>query len=86
MISDEKNTALLICRELFVTTKIQRVAAEQYEVLLAKADKYQRDGVISVDERNDLILEATRYYAHAVESLVRDGEQRSTTQARPIPV
>lgn len=71
---DERNTALMVCRQLFMTPDIQRDAAEQYEGLLRRADKYQRDGVISVGERNDLILEATRHYANAVEGLAQDGE------------
>ncbi|MGO4003099.1 hypothetical protein ABVN23_18610 [Pseudomonas fluorescens] len=38
------------------------------------ADKCQRSGLISVGERNELIVEATRHYANAVEAMAMDGE------------
>ncbi len=40
---------------------------EQYEELMKMADKLQRQGVISAEERNALILEATAHYASVVE-------------------
>lgn len=83
---DERNTALMVCRQLFMTPEIHRDAAEQYEDLLRKADKYQRDGVISVGERNDLILEATRHYANTVEGLAQDGELGMHDANHPMPV
>lgn len=83
MSTRERNIALMICRQLFMTPEIQKDAAEQYEDLLRRVDKYQREGVISVGERNDLILEATRHYANAVEGLAQSGELKMQFASRP---
>lgn len=83
---DERNTALMVCRQLFMTPETQTDAAEQYEDLLRRADKYQRDGVISVGERNDLILKATRHYANAVEGLAQDGELGMHVASHAMPI
>ena len=49
------------------------------------ADRCQRSGLISVGERNELIVEATRNYANAVEAMALEGEPgvRSVRYAVP---
>ncbi|MNF16289.1 hypothetical protein D3C80_2192510 [compost metagenome] len=42
-------------------------AADHYDELVRLADKCQRQELISVDEKNALILKATEQYASAVE-------------------
>ncbi|WP_136477105.1 hypothetical protein [Pseudomonas sp. DG56-2] len=53
---------------------IEMNCVEQYEELMKMADKLQRQGVITTEERNALILQATAHYASVVE---RPGEQCS---------
>ncbi|MNE96722.1 hypothetical protein D3C76_994500 [compost metagenome] len=43
--------------------------AEQFEELLKMADKCQRQGVITIEEKDALVLEATEHYSRAVEGL-----------------
>lgn len=81
MSSAERETALEACRQLFVSPQVQFDAAVQYEELLRMADKCQRSGLISVGERNELIVEATRHYANAVEAMAMDGESYAGRRA-----
>lgn len=74
MSSAERVSALEACRQLVVSPRVQLDAAQQYEELLRMADKCQRSGLISVGERNELIVEATRHYANAVEAMALEGE------------
>lgn len=76
--------ALAAWRELMLRCEVRRNPQQQYEELLSAADKYQRDGTISVGERNDLILEATRYYASAVEELAQEGESLERTRGHSL--
>lgn len=66
MNSDERNEALTVWRELFDSPEIRMVAADQYEELVRLADNYLRGGLISEEEKNALIFEATNRYASLV--------------------
>lgn len=73
MNSDEVEEALAIWREVMNRPEILMAAADQYEELVRLADNYQRGGLISEEEKNALIFEATNRYA----SLVAGNEERS---------
>lgn len=73
MNSDEVEEALAIWREVMNRPEILMAAADQYEELIRLADNYQRGGLISEEEKNALIFEATNRYA----SLVAGNEERS---------
>lgn len=71
MKSDERNEALTVWREVLDRPEYQMDAADQYEELVRLADNYQRGGLISEEEKNALIFEATNRYANLVAG---DGE------------
>lgn len=73
MNSDEVEEALAIWREVMNRPEILMAAADQYEELVRLADNYQRGGLISEEQKNALIFEATNRYA----SLVAGNEERS---------
>ncbi|MGH8389467.1 MAG: hypothetical protein ACRESJ_28975 [Pseudomonas sp.] len=85
MNSDTRGQALAAWHELLMKWEVTASAQEQYEQLLSVADKYQRAGLISVGERNDLILQATRHYASAVERLGQDHEPERRSPSYPVP-
>ncbi|MBA6065540.1 hypothetical protein [Pseudomonas mosselii] len=60
---DKKNEALTAWRHVLDSPEIRMAAADQYEELVRLADNYQRGGLISEEERNALIFEATNRYA-----------------------
>lgn len=66
MNSDEKKEALTAWREVFDRPEIRMAAPDQYEELVRLADNYQHDGLISKEEKNALIFEATNRYASLV--------------------
>lgn len=72
MKSDERNEALTAWREVLDRPDYRMAAADQYEELVRLADNYQRGGVISEEEKNALIFEATNRYASLV---VGNGER-----------
>ncbi|MNJ80424.1 hypothetical protein D3C77_788060 [compost metagenome] len=55
--------------ELFREPEARMDAAEQYDELVRLADKFQRQGLLTLEERSALILEATDHYAAAVQKL-----------------
>ncbi|MNJ42623.1 hypothetical protein D3C77_375950 [compost metagenome] len=69
MNSDERDSALTTWNELFRTPEVRMDAADHCDELVRLADKFQRQELISVDEKNALILKATEQYASAVEGL-----------------
>lgn len=66
MSSDEKGEALAAWREVLEAPEILMEPADQYEELVRLADNYQRGGLISEEEKNALIFEATNHYASMV--------------------
>ncbi|MFK0090673.1 hypothetical protein ACIQUS_25705 [Pseudomonas sp. NPDC090755] len=66
MVSDERSNALKAWDKLYDTPDIRMDAAEQYEHLVKLAGIYQLLGLISVDEKNAMIIKATDRYASAV--------------------
>lgn len=66
MNSDQKREALAAWREVLETPEVRMAAADQYEELVRLADNYQRGGLISEEEKNALIFEATNRYASLV--------------------
>ncbi|MEB3840504.1 hypothetical protein [Pseudomonas guariconensis] len=66
MSSGEKGEALAAWREVLEMPEIRMEPAAQYEELVRLADNYQRGGLISEEEKNALIFEATNRYASLV--------------------
>lgn len=66
MSSDEKGEALATWRAVLEAPEIRMGPADQYEELVRLADNYQRGGLISEEEKNALIFEATNRYASLV--------------------
>ncbi|MEG0861817.1 MAG: hypothetical protein RSG79_19655 [Pseudomonas sp.] len=67
MSDDDRGKAISAWRFLFTTLEARAGAADQYEKLVGMADKLQRQDLITVEEKNVMILEATEQYASAVQ-------------------
>lgn len=61
----ERDEALAAWRGIFEAPE-KMDAVDQYEELVRLADNYQRGGLISEEEKNALIFEATNRYASLV--------------------
>lgn len=61
----QRDEALAAWRGIFEAPE-KMDAADQYEELVRLADNYQRGGLISEEEKNALIFEATHRYASLV--------------------
>jgi lipopolysaccharide biosynthesis regulator YciM len=67
MYEDSKTQALASWHKLMEKPEVRMTAQEQYEELLRLAETYLREGFIDRDERKQLVTEATKHYAQAVE-------------------
>ncbi|MDH0640188.1 hypothetical protein N5D52_24985 [Pseudomonas sp. GD03860] len=66
MNSEERSNALKVWDQLYDEPEIRMDAAEQYEQLVKLAGVYQLLGLISVEEKNGMIIKATDLYASCV--------------------
>jgi hypothetical protein len=64
-----KTQALIAWETLFTKPAIRMDAEEQYEELLRLADDFDEQGIISREERTELIRNATAFYAQSVEGV-----------------
>lgn len=64
-----KSQALTAWETLFDKPEIRMDAEEQYEELLRLADDFEEQGLISPQERTELIRKATAFYAQSVEGV-----------------
>ncbi|QKG67057.1 hypothetical protein HP062_16545 [Pseudomonas sp. B14-6] len=71
MYEDRKAQALETWHSLVDKAESRMTAQEQYEELLRLAEEYLKQGFINRDERKDLVTEATKRYAQAVEGTPR---------------
>jgi lipopolysaccharide biosynthesis regulator YciM len=69
MYEDRKLQALETWHKLLDHPQIRMNAEEQYEELLRLAEEYLKQGFIDRDERKQLVTQATRRYAQAVEGV-----------------
>lgn len=69
MSGDDRKEALVAWRELLTTATHTMSAAQHYEELLRMADAFGRLNLITTEEKNALILEATDHYANTVTGL-----------------
>lgn len=61
-----KSQALAAWQKLFNQPEIRMDVEEQYEALLRLADDFEEEGIISREERRELIEKATVFYAQSV--------------------
>ncbi|MDN7139823.1 hypothetical protein KC131_04130 [Pseudomonas sp. JQ170] len=71
MTVDERAKALSAWHALFTTRDAHMGPADQYERLIGLADSYQHQDLITIEEKNAMILRATEHYASAVQTLVQ---------------
>jgi hypothetical protein len=69
MYEDRKLQALETWHKLLDHPQIRMNAEEQYEELLRLAEEYLKQGFIDRDQRKELVTQATRRYAQAVEGV-----------------
>jgi lipopolysaccharide biosynthesis regulator YciM len=69
MYEDRKLQALETWHKLLDHPQIRMNAEEQYEELLRLAEEYLKQGFIDRDQRKQLVTQATRRYAQAVEGV-----------------
>jgi hypothetical protein len=69
MYEDRRLQALEVWKKLLEHSEVRMNAQEQYEELLRLAEEYSKQGFIDHEERKQLVTEATRRYAQAVEGV-----------------
>jgi lipopolysaccharide biosynthesis regulator YciM len=69
MYEDRRLQALETWHKLLYHPEVRMNAEEQYEELLRLAEEYSKQGFIDREERKQLVMEATKRYAQAVEGV-----------------
>jgi lipopolysaccharide biosynthesis regulator YciM len=69
MYEDRRLQALEVWHKLLNHPETRMNAEEQYEELLRLAEEYSKQGFIDQEERKQLVMEATKRYALAVEGV-----------------